>query len=68
MGDEHVSLSSCAQEVNFAIILLEKIYEVQKPAIFHEDNQGYIFLTKNRYADIFNKSIDIHLHFLRDMV
>ena len=42
--------------------------EVQKPSVLYEDNQGAIFLAKNRQVGIRTKRIDICHHFLRDMV
>ena len=42
--------------------------EVQKPSVIYEDNQGVIFLAKNRQVDICTKDIYIRHHFLQDMV
>ena len=42
--------------------------EVQKPSVINEDNQSVIVLSKNRQVGILTKHIDIHHHFLRDMV
>ena len=49
-------------------MLLEEISEVQKPAIVYKDNQGDIFLVKNRQVGMHTKHIDIHHHFMIDMV
>ena len=49
-------------------MLLEEISEVQKPEIFHEDNQWDIFLENNRQVGMRTKNIDIRHHFMRYMV
>ena len=41
---------------------------MKKPSVIYEDNQGAIFLAKNRQVGICTKHIDIRHHFLRDMV
>ena len=65
---EYVALSACAQEVKFVSMLLEEMTEVGKPSVIYEDNQGVIFLAKNRQVGIRKKHIDIRHNFLRDMV
>ena len=40
---------------------------VEKPSDIYEDNQGAIFLAKNRQVSIRTKHIHIRCHFLRDM-
>ena len=42
--------------------------EVQKTAVVYHDKQGGSFLEKNRKVGICHKHIDIHHHFMRDMV
>ena len=42
--------------------------EVQKPSVIYEDNQGAIFLAKNRQVGICTKHIDICQHFMSDMM
>ena len=49
-------------------MLLETISEVQKTAIVYKDNQENIFLEKNRQVGMHTKNIDIHHHFLRDVL
>ena len=49
-------------------MLLEEKFQVQKPEIVYEGNQGDIFLAKNRQVYMRTKHIDICDHFLRDMV
>ena len=68
MEAEYVSLSACAQEVDFISILLGEMTEVEKPYVIYEDNQGEIFLAKKRQVGICTKHIDICHHFLRDVV
>ena len=64
----YVALSACAQEVKFVNMLLEEMSEVQKPEFVNKDNQGAIFLAKNRQVGMCTKHIDICHHFLRYMV
>ena len=47
-----MSLSACAQEVMFLIMLLVQMTKVKKPSVIYEDNQGAIFLEKNRQVGI----------------
>ena len=42
--------------------------EVEKPSGIYEDNQGAIFLAKDRQVGIRTKHNDICHHFLREMV
>ena len=42
--------------------------KVQNTSVIYEDNQGNIFLVKNRQVGICTKNIDICHQFLRDMV
>ena len=42
--------------------------EVQKTSVIHKDNQGIIFLLKNRQVGMSTKHIDICHHFMRDIV
>ena len=48
--------------------MTEEITEVQNTSVIYEDNQGVIFLAKNRQVGIHTKHINIHHNFLRDMV
>ena len=63
-----MALSACAQELNFASMLLESITEVQNPLVMYEDNPGVVFLANNRQVGMHTKHIDIFYQFLRDMV
>ena len=65
---EHVELSACAQEEKFVSMFMGEMTKVEKPSIIYEDNQGDIFLAKNRQVGIHTKHIDIDHHFLRDVV
>ena len=42
--------------------------EGKNSSVIYEDNQGMIFIAKNRQVGIRKKHIDIRHHFLRDMV
>ena len=52
--------------MKFVKILPEETYEVQKPAIVQKDNQGVIFLSKNKQVGMRTKHINICHHFMRD--
>ena len=54
-----MELSACAQEVKFVSMLLVEMIEVKKPYVIYEDNQGTIFLAKNRQVGNCTKHIDI---------
>ena len=49
-------------------MLLGEMNGVEKPSVIYEDNQGAIFLAKNRQVGICTKHINICHHFLQDMV
>ena len=49
-------------------MLLGEMTEVKKSFVIYENNQGAIFLAKKRQVGIHTKHIDIHHHFLRDML
>ena len=65
---EYVDLSACSQEVKFLSMFMVETNKVQNPSVIYEDNQGAIFLAKNRKVGISTKHIDICHHFLRDMM
>ena len=60
--------SELSQEVRFLIMLLGEMTKVQKTSVIYEDNQGAIFLAKNRQVSISTKHIDILHYFLLNMV
>ena len=62
-----MALSAFEQEVKFVSTLMGEMTEVKKPSVIYEDNQGAIFLAKNRQVGIRTKHIDIRHHFLWDM-
>ena len=41
---------------------------MQKPSVIYKDNQGANLLANNRQVGIRTNHIDIHNHFMRDMV
>ena len=63
-----MSFSECAKDVKFVSMFLGEITEVEKPSVIYENNQGKIFLAKNRQVGICTKRIDICHHFLWYMV
>ena len=65
---ENIALLSCAQEVKFVNMLLKEMSKVHKPEIVYEDNQGAVFLAKNRQDFMCTKHINIGHHFLRGVV
>ena len=65
---EYVALSECSQEVKFVSMFMGEMIEVKNPSVIYEDNKGAIFLAKNRQVVINIKHIDIHHHFLQDML
>ena len=66
--DEYVALLVYVQEVKFVNMLLEEIYEVQKPEIIYKYNQGAILLENNKQVGMRTKHINIRHHFLRCVV
>ena len=65
---EYVEQSACAQELKFVSMLMGEMTDVEKPSVIYEDNQGVIFLAKNRQVGIRTKHSDIRHHFMRGMV
>ena len=49
-------------------MLLGEMSKVQNPSVIYEDNQGDIFIAKNRQVGILTEHIDICHNFLRDLV
>ena len=49
-------------------MFLGETTKVENTSVIYEDNQGSIFLAKNRKVGICTKHIGICHHFLRDMV
>ena len=62
-----MALSACSQEVKFVSMFIGKMTRVQKPSVIYEDNQGDIFLAKNKQFIILTNHIDIWHYFMRDM-
>lgn len=63
---EYIAASSAAQEIMFQQTLLSEVNETVLPAAIFEDNDGAIFLSKNKQVSQRTKHIDIRYHFLRD--
>ena len=66
--EEYVALPAWAQEVKFVSMFLGEMTKVENISAIYEDNQGGIFLAKNRHVGIHTNHIDISHHFLREMV
>ena len=62
MEAEHVELSACTQEVKFISMFLGNMTKVENTSVIYEDNQGTIFLAKNRQVGIHTKHINIRHH------
>ena len=54
-----MALSECTQEVKCLSMFLGEMIEVKKSDVIYEDNQGTIFLAKNRQVGNCTKHIDI---------
>ena len=65
--EEYMALTACVQQVRFISMFLGEMTKLENPSVICEDNQGTIFLSKNRQVGIRTKHIDIHHHFLRYM-
>ena len=65
---EYVALSACEHEVKVVSMFMGETTKVKNPSVIYEDNQGEIFLAKNRQVGFCTKHIDIRHHFLRDTV
>ena len=49
-------------------MFLGEMTEVENPSVIYEDNQGEMFIAKNRPVVIRTKHIDIRHHFLQNML
>ena len=56
---EYIAASSAAQEVMFQQMLLSEICENVIPGVIYEDNEGAIFLSKNKQVSQRTKHIDV---------
>ena len=63
---EYIAASSAAQEMMFEQMLLSEICETVLPGVIFEDNEGAIFLSKNKQVSQRTKHIDLRYHFLRE--
>lgn len=63
---EYIAASSAVQEVIFQQMLLGEVCETIYPGVIYEDNEGAIFLSKNKQVSQRTKHIDLRYHFLRD--
>ena len=66
---QYMALAAAAQEVMFLRQLLTSVGIVERqPTRMFKDNKGCISLATNAMTTGKTKHIDIHLHFLRDLV
>lgn len=63
---EYIAASGAAQEMLFQQMLLSEISETVLPGVIYEDNQGAIFMSRNKQVSQRTKHIDLRYHFLRD--
>lgn len=63
---EYRQLAKGASSVQFHQMLLEEIAHTEYPAIILEDNNGAIFLAKNKQVGKRTKHIDVKFHFVRE--
>jgi hypothetical protein len=61
---EYKELAKCAKGVKFIQMLLNGLNLVQYPGLIGEDNQGAIFLAKNKQVSKRTKHIDIKFQFI----
>jgi hypothetical protein len=65
---EYVSATECAQDMLFAMRVMESIgLTVKKPMILEIDNKGAIDLTNNWAAGGRTRHVDVRHHFLREL-
>jgi len=64
---EYISYGEACQEAVFMNQLLDELLHEDSSAIVYGDNQGALFLVKNRQVSQRTKHIDIRSHFVRDL-
>ena len=64
---EYISYGEACQEALFMNQLLEEIIGEKASAVVYCDNQGALFLVKNRQVSQQTKHIDIRRHFVRNL-
>jgi hypothetical protein len=65
---EYMSISDCSRQVKWVKTLLSKIGYKLGPIPICGDNQGSIFIASNPVTEKRSKHIDIHYHFIREVV
>ena len=65
---EYKELAKCSKGVKFIQMLLNEMNLVQYPGLIGEDNQGAIFLAKNKQVSKRTKHIDLKFHFIRSFI
>ena len=66
---EYIALSFCVQEIMFLKQFIEELnLELSLPIKVKVDNTGCMDIAKNRMSSKNSKHIDIHHHFIRDLI
>ena len=65
---EYMALSDCSRQVVWMHTLLGELGYNLKPIPICGDNQGSIFITSNPVTKKRSKHIDIHYHYIREVV
>ena len=63
---EYIALTETCKEQKFLIMLLEEVFQVELPAVIHEDNEAATYLAKNMHVSPRTKHIDIRKHYARE--
>ncbi len=65
---KYVALGECRQELKVVSMLLTEIGVGKVLGTIFEDNKGAIFLAKNQQVSMCNKHIEVHYHFICNLV
>jgi len=64
---KYISYGEACQEAMFMNQLLNKLFKSNTGMVVYRDNQGVLYLIKNRQVSQRMKHIDIHQYFIRDL-
>jgi len=64
---EYISYGEACQDAMFMNQLLDELFKGETCTVVYGDNQGALFLVKNRQVSQRTKHIDIRQHFVRDL-
>ena len=66
---EYVVLSEAAKEIKFVYYILRSLsIEVKMPIVVRVDNIGAIFMAENVMTSVRTRHVDMHYHFVREMI